>query len=119
MTPDNTLPPSRQKVLFLSFAYPSSSGSGSQLRAASLVRMLAVHAEVHVLIASYWEKVSGPRDLSIERLCQSMAYLRMPPLETGKWPVSETATEVVDLPTIDRGSTDSAVLIHRYYLRCV
>ena len=79
MTPDNIRPPSRQKVLFLSFTYPTFGGSGSQLRAASLIRMLATDADVHLLIASYWEKVSGPRDPSMEKLCQSIAYLRMPP----------------------------------------
>jgi len=117
MTPDDTRPPSRQKVLFLSFTYPTLGGSGSQLRAASLVRMLAAHAEVHLLIASWWEKVTGPRDPSIERLCQSIAYLRMPPIEPGKWPLPETKVEGVDLPTIDRGPTDSAVIIHRHYLK--
>lgn len=93
----------RKKVLFLSYTYPSPAGSGSQLRAASLVRMLATDSDIHVLIAGYAERVNGPPDPALKELCREIAYLRVQPSrETGwTWPPSSGSAKIVALPTID------------------
>jgi glycosyltransferase involved in cell wall biosynthesis len=75
MTPEVFQPVARQKVLFLSFIYPSGGGSGSQLRAASLIRVLARESDIYLMIAGYAEKLVGPADPVMECVCRKMVYL--------------------------------------------
>jgi glycosyltransferase involved in cell wall biosynthesis len=143
MTPEVTHPGSRQKVLFLSFTYPSFGGSGSQIRAASLVRMLAMHADIYLLIAGYAEKVGGPPDPVMEGLCRKIAHLRVqpPPVPEsvaaspraaacrkiansrilpnteagGPRPLLKKSAENVVLPTIDCASGQVAERVVEFY----
>ena len=103
MTADIAAARPRRKVLFLSFTYPSSAGTGTQLRSAALVRMLAAEADIHLLVAGYMESVSGPRDPGLEALCREIVYFRVPPGEAtgGRWPRPKTEAPLLTLPTID------------------
>jgi polysaccharide biosynthesis protein PslH len=105
----------RRKVLFLSFTYPSRAGSGSQLRSAALIRMLAAKDEVHLLIAGYVQNLGGPPDADIERLCRHVAYLRIPPGANECWPKLKTDAETVALNTIDSSADRIADDIVQYY----
>ena len=107
----------RPKMLFLSFTYPTSGGSGIQLRSAALLRMLAKNADVHLLIAGYVEKLGGPRDRKLEKCCRQIAYLRiLPGAETrGAWARLNTQVEPIDLPAIDCAQGEAAERIVRFY----
>lgn len=65
----------RRRTLFLSYLYPSFLGTGSQIRAAALVRMLAAREDVHVLVVHPHENTPGPRDIEMEGLCRKMEFV--------------------------------------------
>jgi glycosyltransferase involved in cell wall biosynthesis len=117
MMPDTSPPRLRSKMLFLSFTYPSAEGSGSQLRAASLIRMLSTDSDIHLLIAGYTESVSGPPDPALNGLCKKIVNLRvLPSPETGgSWSPSLGSAKIVVLPTIDCAPGDAAQAIIEFY----
>jgi glycosyltransferase involved in cell wall biosynthesis len=65
----------RQRTLFLSNLYPSFFGTGSQIRAAALVRMLAEREDVHLLVVYPHEKNRGTRDVELESLCRKVEFI--------------------------------------------
>ena len=65
----------RRRTLFLSYLYPSFFGSGSQIRAAALVRMLAEREDVHLLVVYPHTRNRGTRDVELERLCRKVEFM--------------------------------------------
>lgn len=74
---DSEQTPLRRRTLFLSHLYPSLGGSGTQIRAATLIRTLAAREDVFLVILTRHRKPPGPRDGETESLCQAILYLRV------------------------------------------
>lgn len=66
----------RRRTLFLSYLYPSFHGSGTQIRAAALVRMLAAREDVYLLVINQHPTPPGPPDKEMESLCRKCQYLQ-------------------------------------------
>jgi len=69
--------PSKRKVLLVSTIYPTSFGTGSQLRGAAVLRMLALRHEVYLVIVDLYRGVPGPVDSYVEETCREIKYLRI------------------------------------------
>lgn len=67
MVPEHTS--ARRRTLFLSYLYPSSHGSGTQIRAASLVRMLAAREDVFLVVINREASLAGPEDSAMKEMC--------------------------------------------------
>ena len=66
----------RKRTLVISYLYPSSSGSGVQIRAAALVQMLAVHEDVYLLVINRYDTVLDPVAVrEMEKICQKILYV--------------------------------------------
>lgn len=76
MTPDAS-PPPRRRTLFLSYVYPSSGGVGPQIRAAGLLRAMARHEDIYLLVGLPREKTAGPCDPEMEKLCQKIEHVTL------------------------------------------
>jgi polysaccharide biosynthesis protein PslH len=74
MPPNPT--PTHRRTLFLSYLYPSFYGSGTQIRAAALVRMLAAREDVYLLVINQHATLPGPPDKEMESLCCKCQYLQ-------------------------------------------
>jgi glycosyltransferase involved in cell wall biosynthesis len=105
----------RRKLLFVTFAYPSSGGTGTQLRSAAVLRMLAARDEVHLLIAGYAEWSGGPPDPELESLCHQVVYLRIPPPPGERRPLLSTQAAAASVPAVDCPPEGSADWILRFY----
>ena len=93
----NSPPPkktSQRRTLFLTHLCPSSAGSGPQIRAVALLRMLAARGNVHVLIVNRYRQIPGPCDPCADCGSVAMTYLRILPNAgtAGRWMM--TANEV-------------------------
>ena len=115
MTPRNQ--PARQRILFLSYLYPSFSGSGSQIRCASLLRMLAERHDVYLLVVNRFEKIPGPPDALVESLCKKAVYLRtLPGADTdGKWHTFATEVASAEIAHRDCKDGESSDAIMQFY----
>lgn len=96
------LPP-RRRILFLTYLYPSFLGSGTQIRAAALVRMLAARGDVYLMVVNRYERLPGPTDPEMEALCRKIQYLRLvPDREKGdNWHEISTDVAWTKIPHMD------------------
>jgi glycosyltransferase involved in cell wall biosynthesis len=113
MPSDDAIPPGR--LLFLSHIYPSSRGTGPQLRAAALVRMLSNDYRVHLMVLGHAEEPNGPRDEVIDRICEKIIYLRILPEPGTRWNFATVIHWTVGLPTIEATTSASSDRIVQYY----
>lgn len=115
MNPSN--PPARQRTLFLSYLYPSFSGSGSQIRCASLLRMLAERDDVYLMVVNRFEKIPGPPDALVESLCKKAVYLRtLPGADTDwKWHTITSDVASAQIPHMDCKEGESSEAIMQFY----
>jgi glycosyltransferase involved in cell wall biosynthesis len=74
MTTDKPMDPA---TLFVTRLYPSARGAGSQIRVASLVRMLAARGPVRLVIVNVGHRPLEPRDRDLEAACESILCLRV------------------------------------------
>lgn len=115
MLPDLKL--TRRRTLFLSYLYPSFQGSGTQIRAAALVRMLAAREDVYLLVVNQTEAPPGPPDLEMESLCHQCLYLQLQqPMDLAKpqgIPSPQVATANISSRVCDKGTVGAE--IKRFY----
>ncbi len=108
--------PLRRKLLFLTSLYPSSLGSGSQMRGAAILRMLAGKYEVHLLVLNLYERIAGPEDPAVRELCREVHALKIvsaPQAGTGARPSERSQFEIGNIAEVDRREADRVVL--RYF----
>jgi glycosyltransferase involved in cell wall biosynthesis len=75
MTTDDK--PMDPATLFVTRLYPSARGAGSQIRVASIVRMLAARGPVHLVIVNVGQRPLEPRDRDLEAACARLVCLRV------------------------------------------
>lgn len=106
----------RRRTLFLSCLYPSLLGSGSQIRAGSLVRMVAARDDVYLMVVNPFESIPGPSDPLVENCCKKVVHLRVLPGERsgGKWLKFAGDVAAAPIPIIDCREGESSATISRF-----
>ncbi|MDX6767713.1 MAG: glycosyltransferase family 4 protein [Candidatus Methylacidiphilales bacterium] len=107
----------RRRILFLSYLYPSFNGSGTQIRAAALVRMLASRDDVFLLAANHYDRLPGPTDPELEAFCHKILYVRLVPGEATRqaWHPVEYLADWAKFPHLDCQTGHVAAAIQDFY----
>lgn len=69
----------RRRTLFVSYLYPSFFGTGSQIRAAGLLHMLAAHEDVYLLVLLAHGNIPAERDVATDKVCKKIEFLPLRP----------------------------------------
>jgi glycosyltransferase involved in cell wall biosynthesis len=69
----------RRRTLFVSYLYPSFFGTGSQIRAAALLHMLAAREDVYLLVILPHGKIPAARDVETDKLCKEIEFISLLP----------------------------------------
>ncbi len=67
----------QRKLLYLTSIYPTSNGTGSQLRAFSMLRMLASRYEVYLVVINIYQFLPGPHDAQVDAMCREIKILKV------------------------------------------
>lgn len=110
MVPEHTS--ARRRTLFLSYLYPSSHGSGTQIRAASLVRMLAAREDVFLVVINREASLAGPEDSAMKEMCQDTLHVRTMLDSTTQPPSRER--EPVRMPIVECEASQVSKTLHAY-----
>ena len=83
----------RRKLLFLTSIYPTSHGTGSQLRAFAMLRMLTSRYDVYLVVINIYQFLPGPHDAQVDAMCREIKYLKVT-TQNGLQPTVEAATSI-------------------------
>jgi glycosyltransferase involved in cell wall biosynthesis len=108
---ENTVP---RRTLFLSYLYPSFYGTGTQIRAAALLQMLAAREDVFLLVVHPHVNTPGPRDIELEGLCKKISLMPFV-VDSGKAGTSENNQQQKTDDSVVRTQGELVGLVQKFY----
>jgi len=98
----------RRRLLFLAHLYPTAMGSGTQIRAAAMIRMLSRESDVYLIVLNRDEHVPGPRDLEMEKNCREIHCLSWASLVKSQLPAPAPVQPSCDVKPVPMPLLDVA-----------